>query len=192
LSEELLVQKGLDSRPDLLAMRLGIDRARSDLKLAQANRYPDAYLLYQPYTFQNNTYLGVQSPTSWTLGITTSMPLFNRNQGNITRARINVRQTEIQVQDYERSVVNDVLNAIREFEASRAVVLSMNRDVVPPARKVRNTAFRLFLEGQTSILEYFAAQRDYNDTVRSLRDALIRHRRAMLDLNTAVGERVLP
>jgi cobalt-zinc-cadmium efflux system outer membrane protein len=28
--------------------------------------------------------------------------------------------------------------------------------------------------------------------VRQYRDAMIRHRRAILDLNTAVGERVLP
>ncbi len=42
------------------------------------------------------------------------------------------------------------------------------------------------------MLEYLAAQLDFNDKVRSYRDALVRHRRAILDLNTAVGERVLP
>ena len=32
----------------------------------------------------------------------------------------------------------------------------------------------------------------YNEVVRQYRDALVRHRRSMLDLNTAVGARVLP
>ena len=36
------------------------------------------------------------------------------------------------------------------------------------------------------------SQRDYNETIRDYRDALVRHRRAVLDLNTAVGVRLLP
>ena len=39
-------------------------------------------------------------------------------------------------------------------------------------------------------MDYLEAQQDFNDVVRQYRDALIRHRRAMLDLNTAVGERI--
>ena len=41
-------------------------------------------------------------------------------------------------------------------------------------------------------LEFLDAQKTFNDAVKSYRDGLVRHRRAMLDLNTAVGERVLP
>jgi cobalt-zinc-cadmium efflux system outer membrane protein len=39
---------------------------------------------------------------------------------------------------------------------------------------------------------YVNARRDYNETVSHYRDTLIRHRRSMLRLNTAVGLRVLP
>ena len=42
------------------------------------------------------------------------------------------------------------------------------------------------------MLDYLDAQQDFNEVVRQYRDALVRHRRAILDLNTAVGERVLP
>ena len=46
--------------------------------------------------------------------------------------------------------------------------------------------------GETSAVEYLEAQKDYNDVVRQYRDALVRHRRSMLDMNTAVGARVVP
>lgn len=36
------------------------------------------------------------------------------------------------------------------------------------------------------------AQRDLNEIVRQDRDTRVRHRRAMLRHNTAVGQRVLP
>ena len=62
-------------------------------RLARANRFADAYLLYQPFTYQNNAPFGTQSATSWALGITVPLPVYNRNQGNIERARINIHQS---------------------------------------------------------------------------------------------------
>jgi outer membrane protein, heavy metal efflux system len=39
---------------------------------------------------------------------------------------------------------------------------------------------------------YLNAQRDLDDLGRQYRDLLIRHRRSMLAINTAVGTRVFP
>ena len=50
----------------------------------------------------------------------------------------------------------------------------------------------LITSGETSVLDYLEAQLAFNEVVRQYRDALVRHRRAILDLNTAVGERILP
>ncbi len=35
-------------------------------------------------------------------------------------------------------------------------------------------------------------QREANDIVRQYRDTAVRHRRSMFNLNTAVGQRILP
>lgn len=192
MSREELIQKALTKRPDFIAYKYGLRRAEADAKLANANAYPDVYVLYQPYTLQNNTYIGVQSAYSWWLGITATVPVYNRNQGNIARAKINVTQTEVQVQSAERVVMNDVLSAVQELEQSLVAVVQFREQILPTSKKVRNAAMTRFLGGGTSALEYLNAQQDYNDKVRAYRDAMVRHRRAILDLNTAVGERVLP
>ena len=76
---------------------------RSGSACALANRYQDAYLLYQPYTFQNNAPFGKKSATSWALGVTVPLPVYNRNQGNIERARLNVDQSRIELAGIERA-----------------------------------------------------------------------------------------
>jgi cobalt-zinc-cadmium efflux system outer membrane protein len=187
-----LVKKALDKRPDLMAWKYGVRRAEADLKLAKANGYPDIYLLYQPYTFQNNTYLGVPSAYSWTLGLTASIPIYNRNQGNVTRAKINIHQSAVQVASAERVVVSDVLNAAQELEQSKSAVAQFRVEILPPAREVKEVARRRMLGGEISMDDFLDAQRDYNEYVSAYLDALIRHRNAILDLNTAVGERLLP
>jgi cobalt-zinc-cadmium efflux system outer membrane protein len=190
--KEELVKRAVTKRPDLIAYKYALRRAQADLKLAKANGYPDAYILYQPYTFQNNTYLGVPSAYSWTLGATLTIPLYNRNQGNVTRAKINIAQTELQVASAERVVQNDVLTAVNELEQSLVAVSEFRAEIIPTSRSVRDAAFRRFTGGQTSALEFLTAQQDFNDQVRAYKDAMVRHRQAILDLNTAVGERVLP
>jgi cobalt-zinc-cadmium efflux system outer membrane protein len=192
LPREELVRRALAKRPDLLAWKYGVRRAQADFKLAQANGYPDVYVLYQPYTFQNNTYLGVPSAYSWTLGVTATIPLYNRNQGNVTRARINIHQSELQVTSAERVVVSDVLNAALELEQSALAVTQFRKDILPPAKEVRDTAMKRLIGGEITMDDYLDAQQEYNEYVRVYKDALVRHRQAILDLNTAVGERILP
>jgi cobalt-zinc-cadmium efflux system outer membrane protein len=192
MSREELVQKAVARRPDLVAYRYGLRRAQADVQVARANAYPDVYVLYQPYTLQNNTYLGVPSAYSWWLGVTATIPVYARNQGNITRARINVTQTEVQAQSAERLVISDVLNAAQELEQSLIAVSGFRNKILPPAKKVRDAAFLRWQGGDTPMQDYLDAQQNYNDIVHSYLDALMRHRRAILDLNTAVGERVLP
>ena len=117
-----LLTMALTGRPDLVSYRLGLSRANADVKLANANRYSDVYLLVQPYTFQNNAPYGTSSATSWAVGATVPLPIFNRNQGNIQRARLNLIQTEVELRDLERRVANDVTQAAAEYEISRRFV----------------------------------------------------------------------
>ena len=68
--------------PDLVANNRDVMRANAEVRPAKANAHPDVYTLYQPYTFQNNTYSGVSGADSWALGVTTTIPISDRNKGD--------------------------------------------------------------------------------------------------------------
>ena len=189
---EELVAMALASRPDLAAFRLGIERAKADIALAKANRFSDLYLLYQPYTYQNNQPYGSPSSRSWALGATVSVPLWDRNQGNIRRSTVNLQQTRIETRGIEQQAIGEVHEAYQEYIVTRQMVERIEDELLPQARRVLDDNLELYRQGQVQMLNYLSAQRDYGEVVRQYRDILVRHRRAMLDLNTAVGERVLP
>lgn len=189
---EALTASALAARPDLNAFRLGIARAESDVNLARANRFQDVYLLFQPYTGYNGAPFGRGSVPSWALGATVPLPVNNRNQGNIQRAQINVSQVKTELAARERQAVIDVRKAEREYALTRAAVARVEREMLPSARRVRDTALRRFELGEADAVAYLIANREYNDVVRQYRDTLVRHRRSMLRLNTVVGQRLLP
>lgn len=175
-----------------MSYRLGIHRAEADVKLALANRYSDIYLLYQPYTLQNNSPFGLKSPHSWAVGVTAPLAIFNRNQGGIQRAKLNVVQTQVQLATVERQALTEVAQAYQEYQTSLEMVRKIEKDVLPDAEMVLSDSRRLFFGGEKDVTYYLNAQRDYNDLVKQYLDTMVRHRRSMLALNTALGHRVLP
>ena len=189
---EELIGLAQANRPDLMAYRLGIQCAQADVSLARAEAFPDMFVLYTPFGFRNNTPTGGQDAASWSLGVMASVPLFNRNQGNIRRAEINVSQTNIELAGIQRQIETEVQGAVKDFETTIGAVQRLERTVLPRARSVRDTTFSLFKAGQEGAIGYLNAQREYSEVVRQYRDALIRHRRAALRLNTTVALRILP
>jgi cobalt-zinc-cadmium efflux system outer membrane protein len=187
-----LIQIARDSRPDLIAYRLGVLAAESNVRLQRANRFSDAYLLYQPFTFQNNAPYGRQSGTSWALGITVPLPVYNRNQGNIERARINVYQSEVQLDLLERRLTTEVQQALAEYEVSGRIVRHLFEHVLPGLENARNAHRKLFEEGEIPKIVFLESQRKLNEASKAYLDAAARHRRSMLSLNSVVALRILP
>jgi cobalt-zinc-cadmium efflux system outer membrane protein len=191
-SADELTRLALEGRPDLIAYRIGIQRAEADVRLALANRYADIYWLVQPYTFQDLTYQGVKSATSFATGVTVPLPIRNRNQGTIERARLNATQTQIEMAALERSIVAEVRNADKDYRVTRDAVELVEKDLLPAAQQVLETVRLNYEKGQVDVVAYLNARREYNDVVRQYRDLLVQHRRSMLKLNTAVGRRLVP
>ncbi len=187
-----MLRLALSTRPDLAAYRLGVKRAEADVGLAIANRYPDIYVLYQPYTFQDDSPLQAKSAHSWGVGVSVPLPVFNRNQGNIQRAKLNVSQTTTELSSLEQQVIFEVRQAERQYTVTRTAVERIERSLLPNARREHDRVYQLYVDAKADELAFLTAEQDYDQVVRQYRDTLVRHRRAMLKLNTAVGLRVLP
>jgi cobalt-zinc-cadmium efflux system outer membrane protein len=162
------------------------------VKLAKANRVDDLFLFYDPFTYQDNRASHQPSGRSWSIGLTVPLPIYNRNQGNIARARSNLSQTQIELAALERRVISEVRLADREYRNSRQVLERLERTTLPHARESRARIAADFAAGTLSLGDYLDRLEDENDAAHAYRDALVRHRRSMLDLNTAAGCRLLP
>lgn len=187
-----LVAIALGRRPDLAAFRLGVARAQAEFSQERAERFSDAYFLYTPFEYRDNSQVGLGNSTAWGAGVFVSVPLFNRNQGNLKRARINVEQSRRESAALEAQVVAEVRQAVRDFENTYEDALRLEGTALPAVRRKRDRALGKLRAGEIGTDVYLSVQRDSTTLVRYYRDTLARHRRNALKLNTAVGHRVLP
>jgi cobalt-zinc-cadmium efflux system outer membrane protein len=165
---EELVLLALQTRPDLEAFRLSLERAEADLQLTWAERLDDVLVFYTPYQGVTSPSQGQQTATGWETGGLTVIPLFDRNQGELARGRVSLEQLRLQKEGLERRVVHEVQSAAAEYGVSRQVVAQY----------------------ESQLRSDDGARRE--ETVRQYLEALVRHRRSMLKFNTAVGRRILP
>lgn len=191
-SAEELATIALRCRPDLHAARLGVTRAGAEVSLQRANRFDDVYLFYDPITYQDNRPINALSSHSWAVGLTFSLPVFNRNQGNIARAQSNVVQTKLELSSLERRVVSEARLAERECQRSREALEQIEKSILPRVAATLRRKTEQLSARMISADDYQGHLDDAAEVTQSHRDAIVRHRRAMLDLNTAVGLRVLP
>ncbi len=187
-----LVTSALANRPDLAAYRLGLQRAEADVRLSRANRLPDVYALYQPFTYQDNSPFNSPSSRSWAAGATVTVPLFDRNQGNIRRAQVNLEQSQLELRALEQRVTSEVEGAYDDYISTQLGIRQIEAELLPDIEKTMAESLQKFHQGTLDAASYLSARRDLDDLGRQYRDLLIRHRRSMHTINTSVGIRVFP
>lgn len=189
-----LVRLAMTHRPDLVARRLAIHRATADVDRERAERFADAFALYQPFTYHDNAPTGGRSATSWGAGAFVSIPLYDRNQGNLRRAELDTSRVRVELEALERRIEAQVERAARRYRGTLQDIERLERQILPIAEGRRDALIDMLLKGEpdTDIDDYLAAQRDYGSILRQLLDVLAEHRRSMLDLNTVVGQRIMP
>ena len=132
------------------------------------------------------------------------LPLFDRNQANIGRARLDIRRAENDGARLRLAVENDVTEAVLRALRSRALLAVFERPGVAGSPTATGTtdpggmlaraetalkvAEKSYKAGAISLLELLDAQRTYLDTRGLFLRALHDSRQAAIDVAHAVGE----
>ena len=181
---EDLQLKALQYRPDLRAAQQGVIAANSQLVLQKANGKQDV-------TVQGN-YSHVNGINAATLYGSIPLPIFNRNQGEIAKARIAITQAQEIEKATNGQALTDVYDAYQGLRTNDKVVslyISTYLDVATRSRDISEYAYR---HGGLSLLNFLDAERNYRATQLAYRQALAAYLLALEQLRQAVGTRALP
>jgi len=182
-----LEDQALRSRPDLEALRLDQARSLADLRLQLAHGKVD-YTLGIQYHRQYNNAKG----NSLGLFFSAPLPVFNRNQGEIERARAEARQIEARIRAMEASIRNEVESAYHEYLTAHELLEGIERDMVSQARQVRETTEYSYRRGEASFVEFLDAQRAFNDTMQAYNEARAAYAKALYLLDSVTGKWIGP
>jgi cobalt-zinc-cadmium efflux system outer membrane protein len=176
----------LENRPDLLALRQDLARARAEVQsqLAQAKVDPTVGTEYRRQQGVNG--LG----NSMGLFLEIPLPVFQRNQGEIERARQEQRQAELRIRQMEAAVVGEVDVAYEQAAAALELLRNIEGEMMAQAQEVRRVTEFSYRRGHVTLLELLDAQQAYNETVLAFIEARAAYARALYGLDAAAGRTV--
>lgn len=194
-SEDLLAldeyrKDALEARPDLRAAVLSVKQAETNNRLAVADGSTDPTIgvwFTHNGSFNNPDALN-------TLGASVSIPLriFERNQGEKLRTKIDINRNEKLRQGVETQVYSDVDSAYATLSSNLTLLRPYKQKYLAQAVRVRDTILFSYQHGGASLLDFFNAETDYRTVQLSYVNLVGSYLTAAAQLNQAVGREVIP
>lgn len=178
-------------RRDAVLDRLDIRRslaqyaaAESDLQLEIAKQYPDVQI-GPGYTYE-------ESNSFFTLGLSVTLPLFNRNQGPIAEAEAKRREAAASFLQKQAQVIGDSERALAVYSAALDELAEADQSL----RQLQDTQLRMtqlaVAVGEEDRLTLNGVQLENAAVTRARLDALSRAQIALGDLEDAVQRPLTP
>jgi cobalt-zinc-cadmium efflux system outer membrane protein len=184
---EALTAAALAARPDLEAQRRELRRAEAEIRLQQALARPNVDI----GVTHHKQFVGSLPGQSLGLRVEVPLPLLNRNQGEIERARQEREQAAARVRALEQQIRAEVAAAWEQVQTARRLLETMEQEMIGQARRVRDTIEFSYRRGEASFIDLLDAQRTFAETMQGYNEARVEYARTLYLLD-AIAAREAP
>jgi len=178
-SLDALVASALETRSDLKAMDWTIAGAKADVALADAQLWPDISLgVFYSQEGDDDLFFA---------GLSVSLPLFNRNQGERQRTRATVHRVQAERRALHVSVDADVRLAYAEYEQARDALTLYDSEVLEAQEESLVLLERAFEAGEVGYADVVVLQREVLEGRAGYVDARLAYAHARAQLLAAAN-----
>ncbi len=181
-----LAAAALAARPDLAALRRGVQRADAEIRLQRALARPNVDLGIS----HHKQYVGPFPGQTAGFRFEVPLPLANRNQGEVERARRERDQAEMRVRALEQQIRAEVAAAFEQARTAQRLLETMETEMLAQANRVQKVIEFSYRRGEASFLDLLDAQRTLSETRQAYNEARVEYARTLYVLDAIVAREV--
>lgn len=172
----------LPERPDLKIAQSKRRASEADLKLQRALAFPEVSLKgsYDKAGNFINDY--------WAIGLSISLPIFNRNKGNIKAAKLAILQSGQQEAYEQQQAENELYTCYARLDQAIRLYRSTDLSLAGDFSKILEGVNQSFRQRDISLLEFIDYYESYKTTCLRLNDLKREVLQALEEVNIAAGE----
>ena len=175
----------INERPDQKIARSTVNASRANLKLQKSMAFPE-------FSVKGNyDRAGNFINDYFAIGVSLSVPIFNRNQGNIKAARFSIQQAGVEQEHAANRADMELFTAYTSLEKAIQLYQSTNMDLERNFEKLITGVNENFTKKNISLLEFIDYYDSYKETCIQLYEIRKNVFLAMENLNTVVGQNIL-
>lgn len=184
-SQAEVLSAALANRADIARLRSEIAESRANLRLQIANSKPDWNL---GLIFSRQYNIGIRNGNALNYQAYIPLPIFDKNQGEIEKARQSISQSEARLAALEHTVRLEVAAAYAVYESALALLRRYEDNLIEKPRRVRDIMQYSYQRGEASLLEFLDAQRIFNEASTGYQEARAEFARALYLLDAIAGK----
>ncbi|WP_442590537.1 TolC family protein [Pedobacter sp. AW31-3R] len=179
-----LLDSARNNRADLKLTQTGITYAERNLRLQKAMAIPDAQvsLVYDWKSSYPDNYTG--------LGLTIPLPLFNRNQGEIKKARIAIDAGKSRLSQQEATLENEVANSYKTALRTEGLYHSFDQHFSADFDKLIGEVVKNFKNRNMSLIEFMDFYDSYKQSTLQMNDLKYQRMNAKEEINYVTGSTI--
>ena len=163
--EDRLLETAYGNRFDLLALQRQMQSIEAGQKLARAQRIPDLSVGVEYEA------LGTKVDSGLGAGLSMSIPLFYRNQGEILKRDAEYSQIRIQIEKVRRQIQTDIRQALNNY-SSGLTIFDAYRKRKMEMEELLQKSEQAFALGGITVLELLDTRKTYRDFITKYNQAL--------------------
>jgi cobalt-zinc-cadmium efflux system outer membrane protein len=187
---EALLGTAEQVRPDVVSLRRQVDRWLAEARSQSLQGLP-LLSISGGYLYQYQTPIGLKNLNEWEASLGVTLPLFDRNQGNIAKAESQARQSRLTLDAKRAGIRAELAQSSDSYRAAYAAVVAEDKTQLDLAKTVRDRMEAAYQAGGRTVLEVLDAERAYRDAQRLHIGVQSAYWHALHQINTAVGRSVL-
>ena len=181
-SYQVLIDSAIAIRPDLKVLNAGITFSQNNLVLQKALARPDITVSAAYDRF------GSYVPNYNSIGIGLPIPLFNRNQGNIKNAQIQIDVSKVEFESGMDKVKSDVTTSYITALRSEKLLLSFDPKFENDLRQLIDQVLINYQKKNITMLEFLDYYDSYKQNVLQLNQLRYNKMNALEQLNFSIGK----
>jgi outer membrane protein, heavy metal efflux system len=175
-------------RPDLLSARRAIDQSNAVLEHERRKGKPQVAI--QPgWSYYNQHFMnGERNGSMFDIGVSTSLPLTDRNQGNILKAQAAEQERQLIYQADRAEALAEVEARVATYgDAVEHLTQFNTAETLNAARELRKNIEAAYRAGDRKLVELLDAHHAYRSRLAHVIEFESDYWRALNKLNMAVG-----
>jgi outer membrane protein, heavy metal efflux system len=184
LTEGEFEQMAFEGRPDFRGARQAVEKAKTDSLLAVANGSTDP-------TFEIDFARDPPIPAFFGVSATIPLRIFDRNQGEKTRTRLDIERQRRLVEAVRAQVISDVGSAYATLQSTLLLLRPYKTQYLQQAARVRETISFSYRKGGASLLDFLQAQQEFRNIQLNYLNLVGASMTAANQLNFAAGREVI-
>ena len=174
------LETAFSHRSDYLSLRKQLESAKANEKLQESLASIDLSL--------TGSFVRQQETTFYGLGATFALPIFNRNQGERAKSKIQSDQNQMQLSALEWQLQNEIKKSQRDLLITWNVLERQKNELLPKAEQILKIVGFSYQKGNTNFLDYLDAERSYSELKISYVESLLDYQLTYFNYLTTLGK----